>query len=57
MYGGVKRQENPHDGSICYQKWRTSVKITTEVRNAYIGYKTKFQEISFQYQLIQLKLN
>ncbi len=27
------------------------------VRNTYIGHKTKFQEVSFQYQLIQLKFN
>ncbi len=33
-------------------------KITSEVRNTYTyGHKTKFQEVSFQYQLIQLKFN
>ncbi len=45
-YGGVNRQENTHDGSICYQKWRTSTKITTEVWNTYICRETKFQEVS-----------
>ncbi len=36
MYGRVEMKENTHDGSICYQKRRTLVKITTEVRNTYI---------------------
>ncbi len=57
MYDRVKWQENTHDGSIYYQKRKTLAKITTEVRNTYICHKTKYQEIYFQHQLIQLKFN